>query len=344
MRLLCVTLCLVLTMAAQAAGDGGSAFGSIKSDADAAKKQAAAWLKTTKGDVSKFEAIWKSGSTILEKATGTLVLGDPSLGKLLATAKDPNAPAPTELPKVLADKKADPFLRNTLALAYGKALVSRQVYEEGLEALLMVNAEESVDPATLHFHKAVCEYSLMMKDRADKSIEQLRDVSDCPDRYASVAALMHFDMQSWQEKDLGWIARKMDNIQRRLALKRGGKLTQKMQKEVLVRLDEMIKEMENRDGPGGLNGNRGNCPEGGPRIKDGDGGTEWVDGPQDDTKGGTANGKGEVNAKKFEEAVRNWGKMPEKDRADMLRDLTRDLPANERAVIERYFRGLQTSK
>ena len=42
-----------------------------------------------------------------------------------------------------------------------------------------------------------------------------------------VAALMHFDMLTWQEKDLGWIARKMDNIQRRLDLKRGGKQTQK---------------------------------------------------------------------------------------------------------------------
>jgi len=34
---------------------------------------------------------------------------------------------------------------------------------------------------------------------------------------------MAYDMQTWQEKDLGWIARKMDNIQRRLDLKRGGK-------------------------------------------------------------------------------------------------------------------------
>jgi hypothetical protein len=66
-----------------------------------------------------------------------------------------------------------------------------------------------------------------------------------------VAALMHFDMVTWQDKDLGWIARKMDNIQRRLDLKRGGKQTQKIQKEVLVRLDEMIKELENRQKSGG---------------------------------------------------------------------------------------------
>jgi hypothetical protein len=36
-----------------------------------------------------------------------------------------------------------------------------------------------------------------------------------------------------------------------LDLKRGGKQTQKQQKEVLVRLDEMIKELENQQKQGG---------------------------------------------------------------------------------------------
>ena len=62
-----------------------------------------------------------------------------------------------------------------------------------------------------------------------------------------VATLMHFDMVSWQDKDLGWIARKMDNIERRLDLSRGGPKTQKLQKEVIARLDELIKEKENQN-------------------------------------------------------------------------------------------------
>ena len=57
---------------------------------------------------------------------------------------------------------------------------------------------------------------------------------------------MLFDMMGWQDKDLGWIARKMDNIERRLELARGGPQTQKMQKEVVARLDELIKELENK--------------------------------------------------------------------------------------------------
>jgi hypothetical protein len=66
-----------------------------------------------------------------------------------------------------------------------------------------------------------------------------------------VAALMVYDMLGWQDKDMGWISRKMDNIERRLELARGGPTTQKMQKQVVARLDEMIKELENQQKGGG---------------------------------------------------------------------------------------------
>jgi hypothetical protein len=41
---------------------------------------------------------------------------------------------------------------------------------------------------------------------------------------------MLLDMQTWKDKDLGTIARKMGNIERRLDLARGGPQTQKLQK------------------------------------------------------------------------------------------------------------------
>src|SRR5437588_12669291 len=88
------------------------------------------------------------------------------------------------------------------------------------------------------------------------------DAVDVPERYKMVSLLMAVDLQTWREKDLGWIARKMDNIERRLELARGGPQTQKMQKEVVARLDELIKELENQC-KGCCNGNGGNCPNGG---------------------------------------------------------------------------------
>ena len=76
-------------------------------------------------------------------------------------------------------------------------------------------------------------------------------VADAPARYKDLSILMLYDMQSWRDKDLGWIARKMDNIERRLELARGGPQTQKMQKEVVARLDEIIKQLENQSKGGG---------------------------------------------------------------------------------------------
>jgi len=233
-----------------------SSFGAVRAvDAAEAQKQAEAWLKGVKSDdatMAAFKKIWDTDRAVLDKVASTLALGDADAARLLAEAKDIDAPAPTEVPAVLADRKKGDFYRNNLALAYAKALTSRKVYEEALEVFLVVKADGVIDPSAFYFHKAVCEYELMLKDKADTSIDRLiADVSDSPERYLRVAALMHFDMLSWQEKDLGWVARKMENIQRRLELKRGGKNTQKMQKEVLVRLDEMIKELENKQKGGG---------------------------------------------------------------------------------------------
>jgi len=228
-----------------------SSFGALKSpDPAEVRKQAEAWLKSVKASdatLAKFKKLWSADRPLADKVSETLTLGDAQAGKLLAEARNADAPAPMEVPAILKDKKKPAFYRANLALAYGKALTVRKVYEEALEAFEAVKPEEVVDPSVYFFHKAVCEYELMLKDQADSSIDRLLvDVSDAPERYRMVAALMHFDMVTWQEKDLGWIARKMDNIQRRLDLNRGGKKTQKMQKEVLVRLDEMIKEIENK--------------------------------------------------------------------------------------------------
>jgi hypothetical protein len=232
-----------------------STFGALKAPTAAeVRGQAEAWLKSTgKADDAKFKAIWSAEITLIEKIAATLSLGDPEAGKLLADARNPESPAPTGIPALLKDAKKPQFYRQGLTLAYGKALTSRKVYEEALEVFGLIKPEEAIDPAAYFFHKAVCEHALILKDKADASIDRLLvDVSDSPERYRMVAALMHFDMLTWQEKDLGWIARKMDNIQRRLELNRGGKQTQKIQKEVLVRLEEMIKELENqRKKPGG---------------------------------------------------------------------------------------------
>jgi len=323
-----------------------SSFGAIKGvDAAEAQKQAETWLNSVKKNDAKAQAefakIWESDRPVLDKVALTLALGDAEAARLLAQARDADDSAPTEIPTVLGDKSKDSFYRNNLALAYAKALTSRKVYEEALETFALVKSDEVVDPAAFYFHKAVCEYELMLKDKADSSIDRLLgDVTDSPERYLRVAALMHFDMLSWQEKDLGWVARKMENIQRRLDLKRGGKQTQKQQKEVLVRLDEMIKEIENKQKQQGQCPNGGGCPNGCPGGQDGFGKDKSTSPAKDTIKSADKLGTGQAENKKVQEIAENWGKLPEKERAKALVELTRGLPAQDRAVIEAYFKRL----
>ena len=315
-----------------------TSFGVLENMApDAARTKALDWLKEAgKADAhqKEFDAIWASDRTPLEKVGDTFALGNPDAAKLLEDARNPDTPAPTEVPALLKDTKNPAFFRNNLALAYGRALINRRVYEEGLEALRAGRVEQVVDPSAYLFDRAVAEHALLLKEDANRSILRLLDDTvDAPERYRMVAALMHFDMLGWREKDLGWVARMMNNIERRLDLYRGGPKTQDMQKKVVLQLDEMIEELEkqqqqqaNGSGKGSSNGRPGKNIQ--------------ASSPQRDSYGGDGGGPGKVDPKKFKELAENWGKLPEKERAKALLDLTRDMPARHRELIENYFKNL----
>jgi hypothetical protein len=230
-----------------------ASFGTLRTaDLNTIRSQAEAWLKEVgKTDATtrqQFAAVWASDRPLLDKVVDTLALGDDEARKLLTEARDYNAGAPAQVPEALKDNKKPAFYRANLALAYAKGLSNRRVYEEALEALRLIKPEQVVDPASYLFHRAVAEHAMLLKKEADESIVRLLDdVTDAPERYKMVAALMHFDMLTWRDKDLGEIARKMDNIERRLELARGGKKTQELQKEVVARLDEIIKKLENQN-------------------------------------------------------------------------------------------------
>jgi hypothetical protein len=165
----------------------------------------------------------------------------------MAEARDSLAPAPIVLPEVFKNEKTSVFFRANLALVYSRALTNRRVYEEALDTLKLFRAEQVADPAAYLFHRAVCEHALQLKPEATRTIVRLLEegAQISPDRYKTVATLMLVDMHTWKDKDLGDIARKMDNIERRLEIARGGPETRRQQREVLNRLDEMIKKLEN---------------------------------------------------------------------------------------------------
>jgi hypothetical protein len=167
----------------------------------------------------------------------------------------------------------------------------------------------------------------------------LDDVADAPDRYKMLATIMLVDMMGWKkdEKDLSNIVKLMDNSERRLDLNRPGKITQDIQKKIIFRLDELIKEKENQ-AKGGGQCNGGNCPGGG-KSGQGPGGNN-PSSPMQDSNPGGGSGPGNVLEQKIKNYQENWGKMPEHERARAIQELTRDLPPRYRIVIEDYFKSL----
>jgi hypothetical protein len=329
--------------AAESKGAAVYTFGTLKTPTvEAARAQARDWLMTAgkpAGDAA-FNAIWDGDKPLLDRVTDTLVLGDPAAAKLLADARDPASAAPKEVPALLRDAKLPAFYRNNLALAYAKALSGKRVYEEALDALHAAIPEQVVDPAGYYFHKAVAEHALIQKKEAVHSIARLLDdVADCPERYKMVATLMYLDMQSWKddEKDLSNIAKLMDNSERRLDLSRPGPKTQAIQKKIVFRLDELIKDVENQV----KNGGQAPCPGGGQQPGPG---SNQPTAPADDSRIMTNSGPGIVDQKKLQNLAANWGKLPEKERAKAMMELTKDLPPRYREVIENYFKTLARSQ
>ncbi len=313
---------------------------------EAARLQAEAWFAKAIHDParrSQFEYIWSAPDrTLPERVTGTLLL-DPAAEKLLNEARTPQAPAPTAVPALLQDPGRLPFYRNNLAVAYARILSNRRVYEEALAVLQLTRPEDVIDPATYLFHRAVAEYSLLQKDNARRSLGRLLDeVQDAPERYKTVAALMLLDMLTWKEKDLSWIARKMDNSGRRLELARGGPVTQKIQRDIVNRLDELIKELENKQKQAAA-ANNGGCPDGGQPDNQPGGGTQ-PNSPMRDSKIANQTGPGSVDSKRLKKISASWGSLPEKERRKIIQDLTRGMSNRNAQAIENYFKRLADVK
>lgn len=328
-------------------------FSTMKAvSADSAKAKAEAWLKSVgKFDQAAFDKVWANeGRSVLDRTADALALGHTEAAALLSTARKADAPAPAEVPGFLKDEKQDSFFRTNIALAFAKAAANKKVYEEALEALKAVSADSAVDPASFFFFKAVSEHATMKKEAATTSIVKLLDdVADSPSRYTMVATLMFFDMQNWASdpKDLSNIEKLMDNSGRRLDLARGGEKTQDIQKKIVFRLDELIKELEakSKGGGGGGQANGGNCPGGG--DKPGSGSSPGSGDNVNPTKNAAdstimgGSGAGKVDpTQQLRQVAEQWGTMPADKRAKVVQDLTRDLPPKFEPLIKHYFEAL----
>jgi hypothetical protein len=135
---------------------------------------------------------------------------------------------------------------------------------------------------------------------------------------------MKHDLTGLQDESLDHIARRMDDIRRRLAQGRSGDKVQKIENGVIESLDKLIKKAEEQSQQA-----QSMSPAGGQQS-----GT-----PMEDSQIAELKGPGKVDPRDIGRGA-GWGNLPDKDREKALQEIGREFPSHYREVIEEYFRRL----
>jgi hypothetical protein len=302
-------------------------------DSKDVRKQVFAWLDGRGLDAAtraKAEKLFPAnqenlaGVELLSRVVQTIALGDERARKLVDLCSQAPSSRPPEQ-SWLKDPKLPAVVAQNLRLCYGIWLVQASLYDESLEQLAGLEPERVADPASLLFYQGVVYHQLLNKDAGLRAIhELLEEPEQSPRRYAAVAKLMQEDLRQLQEDSLDHIARRMDDIRRRLGLGRGDQKVRTVEDGVIKSLDKLIKDLEEQQRR---------------QQQASSGGSSQSSKPAPDSRILELKGPGEVTKKEVGHKD-GWGNLPPKQREDAMQQIGREFPSHYRDVIEQYFRKL----
>jgi hypothetical protein len=302
---------------------------------ESVREQALGWLTTREIDAAaraQLETLWTSAAAgghelhLLDLLCATLAAADPQARELVAKCSGPRQGV--ALPDVawLADEKTAALARNNLRLLYGRWLVQEALYDEAGEQLKDLKPDDVVDPAALLFYQSVIDHRMLRREPGLAVIARLlENESQIPKRYASVVHLMQADLEGLKDESLDHIARRMEDIRRRLDLGRAGPKVREVEDGVIASLDKLIEEIEKQQQAAAAAASGR--------------GTLRPAQPAQDSVPMQGKGPGEV-AKKPIGNQSGWGDLPPRERQAALQQIGKDFPAHYRDVIEQYFRKL----
>ena len=157
------------------------------------------------------------------------------------------SPVPPDA-KWLDDQTLPDALRNNLHLFYARWLAQQGLYDEVLLALEGLTTEDVVDPAGMLFYRLVAHQQLVQPEQSRAALVQLLEQEAAlPRRYRQVAQLIQRDLAGLKDESLDHIARRMNDVRRRLEFGRAGKQVQMVEDGVVDSLDKIIKKLEECD-------------------------------------------------------------------------------------------------
>jgi hypothetical protein len=284
--------------------------------------------------LSKIRDLWWQGeattngksSTALDRLANCLAEVDDRVAELVEFCAATERP--TKLPDFswLANSEAPPIVRYNMRLYYARWLAQNGYDDEAIAWTDGLTPADVVAPETLLFYRAVSNHRVVNADRADATVAELLQRSDeLSTRYQKLAELMQQDLAGLEDDSLDHIARRMDDVRRRLDLGRAGKKVQVVEDGVIASLDKMIKDLEDQaQQQQSQSGSSGGAPSAT---------------PMQDSRLAELKAPGKVDPRDIGHEA-DWGDMPDKEREQALQDVGREFPSHYREVIEEYFRRL----
>lgn len=218
----------------------------------------------------------------------------------------------------------DPWLRDQLRLYFGRWLAQRKMYDQAIVVLGGLEPTDVVDPASLLFYQAASYHHQLRKAPGLRAIDRLlNDTADCPQRFQIVAGLMREDLKKLEDESLDHIARRMEDVRRRLNHGDGDKRTRRIEDGIIASLDKMIDDLEKKrqqqQGGGGGGGGGGQSGS-----------------PMQDSQIGRQKGAGQTDRKDIG-GKSDWGDLQPEQREQIKQQIGRDLPAHYYDLIQQYF-------
>lgn len=300
------------------------------------RTQVLAWLEASHADDQTQNRVLKrwpdsepNGMTDrLGYLVETFALADKRIADAVTalTVAAPQSLPPTEW---LSSSEYSEFVTDNFMLYLGRWAVQQQLYDEALEQLDGLTTDDVIDPAGLLFYQTVVRQRLLQKEKALESLRRLlAGAEHVPRRYLAVAELMRPDLENLKDDSLDHIARRMDDIRRRLQFGRADQKVREIEDGVIESLDKLIEEAKRQQQQQAQSG----APPGGSSGQ-----------PAPDSRILPGRGPGEVTKKDIGDGS-GWGDLPPKQREAALQQIGREFPAHYRDAIEQYFRRLAGSE
>ena len=272
--------------------------------------------------------------------TEALRILHPDFAEALVQLGDENAAeAIPTLQKLAAS--SDPYLAAEATFYLARAHVMREDFEQALPVLTELTSDKHA-PHLLAagealFLQGTAQARLLKRKDAEQSLTRfVEEYPHAPERLVVGAKHQLLELQYIDEGSIVDVQDRMDYSRRRLSLERSDDPTQTEQNNIIVMLEKLIKEAEEKEcncrgsgsgsGKGKSGGKGGQAPAGG---------ADQSSAPQGESKVGSLD---KINRGKMGD---QWGGLRDKKREEVLSALKAKFPDRYKELVEQYYKSLQ---